>query len=85
MQVTTTEVSFWTGLEFDKVLFETNPLKFYSGPEIISIKKRNALLKKHSTLVELDAGIAGAHSVDQAREKFPLEDFYELIAEVSWV
>ncbi len=85
MQVTTTEISFWTGLEFDRVLFESNPLKFYSGPELISIKKRNALLKKHAILVELDAGIAGAQSVDQAREKFPLEDFYEIIAEVSWV
>ncbi len=85
MQVTTTEVSFWTGLEFDKALFASNPLKFYSGPELISVKKRNALLKKHSTLVELDAGIAGTHSVDQAREKFPLQDFYEIIAEVSWI
>ena len=85
MQVTTTEISFWTGLEFDKVLFDSNPLKCYSGPELISVKKRNALLKKHSTLVELDAGIAGEQSVGQARERFPLEDFYEIIAEVSWV
>lgn len=85
MQVTTTEISLWTGLEFDQVLFESNPLKFYSGPEHISIKKRNDLIKKHSNLVELDAGIAGELSVGQAREKFPLADFYELIAEVSWV
>lgn len=85
MQVTTTEVAFWTGLEFDKALFDSNPLKFYSGPELISVKKRNALLKKHSMLVELDAGIAGTHSVDEARERFPLEEFYEIIDEVSWV
>ncbi len=85
MQVTTTEIAFWTGLEFDQVLFETNPLKFYSGPELISIKKRNAMLKKHSTLVELDAGIASEQSVDKARETFPLEDFYQLIGEVSWI
>lgn len=85
MQVTTTEVSFWTGLEFDKALFDSNPLKFYSGPELISVKKRNDLLKKHSTLVELDAGIAGQFSIDQAREKFPLQDFYDIISEVSWL
>jgi len=85
MQVTTTEVSQWTGLEFDQALFDTNPLKFYSGPESISIKKRKELLKKHPDTLELDAGIAGAGSVANAREAFPLEDFYELIAEVSWI
>lgn len=41
MQVTTTEISLWTGLEFDRVLFDSNPLKFYSGPEAITVKKRN--------------------------------------------
>ncbi len=85
MQVTTTEISLWTGLEFDQVLFDSNPLKFYSGPEAITVKKRNELIKKHPDLVELDAGIGGDKSVGAAREKFPLEDFYELIAEVSWV
>lgn len=85
MQVTTTEISQWTGLEFDQVLFDSNPLKFYSGPEAISVKKRRELLTKHPDTVELDAGIAGAHSVANARREFPLEDFYELIAEVSWV
>lgn len=85
MQVTTTEVSLWTGLEFDQALFDSNPLKFYSGPESISIKERNALLKEHANLVELDAGITGTTSVDEAREQFPLEDFYELVSEVSWV
>ena len=49
------------------------------------MKKRNELIKKHPDLVELDAGIGGDKSVGEAREKFPLEDFYELIAEVSWV
>lgn len=85
MQVTTTEVSLWTGLEFDQALFDSNPLKFYSGPEIITVKKRNELLKKHANLVILDAGIADATSISTAREKIPLADFYELIAEVSWV
>ena len=85
MQVTTTEISLWTGLEFDPFLFDTNPLKFYSGPEAISIKKRKKLLTKNPNTLELDAGIAGDASVSSAREKFPLEDFYELIADVSWV
>ncbi len=85
MQVTTTEISLWTGLEFDQVLFDSNPLKFYSGPEAISTKKRNELLRKHASLVELDAGIGTDHSVTHAREAFPLEDFYEIIAEVSWI
>ena len=85
MQVTTTEVAQWTGLEFDQALFATNPLKFYSGPEAISVKKRRELLTKHPGTVELDAGIISEHSVANARIEFPLEDFYELIAEVSWV
>jgi len=85
MQVTTTEISQWTGLEFDQVLFDSNPLKFYSGPEAISVKKRRELLTKHPDTVELDASIASEHSVANARREFPLEDFYELIAEVSWV
>ena len=85
MQVTTTEISLWTGLEFDRVLFDSNPLKFYSGPEAITVEKRNELIKKHPDLVELDAGIGGDTSVSKARESFPLEDFYELISEVSWV
>jgi len=85
MQVTTTEVSLWTGLEFDRVLFDSNPLKFYSGPEVITVKKRNELIKKHANLVILDAGIADDTSVRTAREQIPLEDFYELIAEVGWV
>lgn len=85
MQVTTTEISFWTGLEFDQILFSSNPLKFYSGPECITIKKRKELLEKHQLMVELDAGIAGNHSVGTARQSLPLEDFYEVIDEVSWV
>jgi endonuclease G len=85
MQVTTTEVAVWTGLEFDQVLFDSNPLKFYSGPEVITVKKRNELIKKNANLVILDAGITDTLSVSEAREKIPLEDFYELIGEVGWV
>ena len=85
MQVTTTELSCWTGLEFDAVLFDTNPLKFYDGPESISIKKRRELMEKHPDTLELDAGIVGAVSIGQIRRQFPLNDFYNLINEVSWV
>ena len=85
MQVTTTELSGWTGLEFDRALFESNPLKFYDGPEYIGIKQRKELMEKHGDTLELDAGIVSAKSIGTAREKLPLDVFYELIDEVSWV
>ncbi len=85
MQVTTTEVAQWTGLEFDQALFDSNPLKFYSGPEAISVKERREILTKNPDTVTLDAGIATALSVTTARDELPLDDFYEIIAEVSWV
>ncbi len=85
MQVTTTEISLWTGLEFDQVLFDTNPLQFYSGPESISTKKHKELLSKDPATLQLDAGIVGENSIKNAREKFSLEGFYELIDEISWV
>ena len=85
MQVTTTELSCWTGLGFDRAIFDTNPLKFYSGPEAISIKDRRDLLTNNPTTIELDAGIVGTTSIAQARRSLPLADFYDLIEEVSWV
>ena len=85
MQITTTELSCWTGLEFDRVLFDSNPLKFYDGPEAISIKDRRQFLKKNPETIELDAGIAGTNSIGQARQRLPLDKFYELIEEVSWI
>jgi endonuclease G len=85
LQVTTTEVSLWTGLEFDRVLFDSNPLQFYSGPESISTKKHKKLLKKDPDTLQLDAGIVGEKSINSARRKFPLADFYQLIDEISWV
>lgn len=85
MQVTTTEISLWTGLEFDRALFDSNPLKFYSGPESISTKKHKALLNKDPDTLQLDEGIVGEESIKSARKQFPLEDFYELIDEISWV
>ncbi len=85
MQITTTELSCWTGLEFDQALFDANPLKFYDGPEAISIKDRRELMTTHPDTLELDAGIVGACSISQARKALPLEDFYDLIEEMSWV
>ena len=85
MQVTTTELSCWTGLEFDRALFESNPLRFYDGPEYIGIKHRKDLMEEHGDTFELDAGIASQQSIAAARQNLPLGVFYELIDEVSWV
>ncbi len=85
MQVTTTEVSFWTGLKFDQKLYDSNPLKFYNGPESISTKNHKDLLDNDPVTLSLDEGITGQDSIARARESFPLEDFYELIKVISWV
>jgi len=85
LQVTTTEVSQWTGLEFDQKMFESNPLKFYSGPESISTKAHMALFNKDPLAVSLDEGIVGEESIAAARSKFPLEEFYDLINEIRWI
>ncbi len=85
LQVTTTEVSLWTGFEFDQKLFDSNPLMFYSGPESITTKAHKELLTKDPAIVVLDAGIAGEESITAARKKFPLEDFYDLIDEIRWI
>ena len=84
MQVTTTELSCWTGLEFDRLLFGTNPLRFYGGPEAISIGARRDLMERHPDTLELDAGIVGTNSIGQARRRLPEDDFYDLIEELSW-
>ncbi len=85
LQVTTTEISQWTGLEFDPVLYDSNPLNFYSGPESISTKRHRALLSKDPETLQLDAGIISEDSINSARRQFPLEEFYALIDEISWV
>lgn len=85
MQVTTTELSLWTGLEFDQAMFDSNPLKFYSGPQSISVKKRKEILTKAPETLALDAGIAEGNAIDAARSELPINDFYDLIAEISWV
>lgn len=85
MQVTTTELSCWTGLDFGQKLFDTNPLKFYSGPESISIKDRRDVIKKYPKAPELDAGIPGANSIQNARQTLHIDAFYHLINEISWI
>lgn len=85
LQVTTTEISLWTGLVFDQKMFDSNPLNFYSGPESITTKTHKKLLTKDPATLVLDAGIMGEKSISAARSKFPLTDFYNLIDEISWV
>lgn len=85
LQVTTTEVSQWTGLVFDQKMFDSNPLKFYDGPESISTKAHKALLNKDPETVSLDEGIVGEDSIAAARSKFPLEEFYDLVNEIRWI
>lgn len=84
-RVTTTEIAHWTGLEFAAVLYDTNPLKFYSGPESISIEDQNDLLKKDPTALILDAGITDKESILKVRNKLPLNKFYQLVNDVSWI
>ncbi len=85
LQVTTTEVSQWTGLVFDQKMFDSNPLKFYDGPESISTKTHKALLNKDPETVTLDEGIVGENSIAGARRKFPLDEFYDLVNEIRWI
>lgn len=83
-QVTTTEVACWSGLYFDEKLYESNPLKFYDGPERISIKRHKELMKS-SDLVSLETSVTDSAAVNNAREKLPLDKFYQLIKDISWV
>ncbi|BDD12959.1 hypothetical protein FUAX_53910 (plasmid) [Fulvitalea axinellae] len=85
MQVTTTEVSQWTSLNFDAKQIDSNPLKFYDGPESIRAKDYRDLMNKNPDTVALDEGIVGLRSVSEARNRLPLEEFYDLIDEVRWV
>ena len=82
--MTTTEVALWTGLTFDQKLYDSNPLKFYEGPESISTTAHKKLLQDKDT-VQLDARIVDTPSIAAARTSIPLEDFYEMLEEVSWV
>ncbi len=84
-QVTTTEVSTWTGLIFDPKQYESNSLKFYDGPEFISAQGYSNILKREGDTLTLDEGIAEYESIKAIRKKIPLEDFYALIEDISWI
>jgi DNA/RNA endonuclease G (NUC1) len=58
---------------------------FGDYPVRISTKKHKALLTKDPKTLQLDAGIVGESSIDSARDNFPLEAFYAMIEEISWV
>ena len=40
---------------------------------------------KDPNTLQLDAGIVGESSISNARKSFPLDDFYMLIDEISWI
>lgn len=81
-RVTTTELQLWTGLVFDTQMFESNPLKFYDGPETIRVNELKDLSTKTKAL--LAAGVATTTAVKAARHKMKLDALYELIEELSW-
>lgn len=81
-RVTTTELQLWTGLEFDHQMFDSNPLQFYSGPEVIKIKQFKQLT--NSTQALLAAGVANSAAIKEARDKMELQQLYDLIDELSW-
>lgn len=80
--VTTSELQLWTGLEFDKAMFDSNPLKFYSGPEVIEVNLNSELSDESEAT--LSAGIVDESSIHEARTSIKLEELYELVEEISW-
>ncbi|KZN39540.1 DNA/RNA non-specific endonuclease [Pseudoalteromonas luteoviolacea] len=81
-RVTTTELQLWTGLVFDEQMFDSNPLKFYDGPETIRVSELKDLSTKTKAL--LAAGVATAQTIKAARHKMKLDSLYELVDELSW-
>nr|WP_232525258.1 DNA/RNA non-specific endonuclease [Motilimonas pumila] len=81
-RVTTTELQLWTGLEFDHQMFDSNPLRFYSGPEVIKVNQFSELSTATQGL--LAAGVANADAVREARSLMSLQQVYDLIDELSW-
>ncbi|MDW6003973.1 DNA/RNA non-specific endonuclease [Vibrio mangrovi] len=81
-RITTTELQLWTGLQFDKQMFDSNPLKFYSGPEAVKVTRLKDLSDPTEAL--LAAGIAETAVMEEARTLIELDKLYELIDELSW-
>lgn len=84
MQVTTTEIEHWTGLKFDKKMFDTNPLKFYNNTESIPTKA-HLILNKDPNAVILNAGIVDEASIKAARSSIPEKDFLDMVKTVRWI
>jgi endonuclease G len=80
--VTTSELQLWTGLEFDKAMFNSNELKFYSGPEVIEVNLNSELSDESEAI--LSAGIVDESSIHEARNHIDLEVLYELVEKISW-
>jgi endonuclease G len=81
-RVTTTELQLWTGLQFSKQMFDSNPLQFYSGPEAIKVNKLKDL--SNSTEALLAAGVIEGDAYDEAKISLDLDTLYELVEELSW-
>lgn len=81
-RVTTTELQLWTGLQFDSLMFDSNPLKFYSGPEAIRVSQLKDLNNETEAL--LAAGVANEAAVKDARVSLELDTLYEMVDELSW-
>lgn len=81
-RVTTTELQLWTGLQFDTLMFDSNPLKFYSGPEAIRVGQLKDLNNETEAL--LAAGVANEAAVKDARVSLELDTLYEMVDELSW-
>ncbi|ARD43192.1 DNA/RNA non-specific endonuclease [Colwellia sp. PAMC 21821] len=81
-RVTTTELQLWTGLEFEKQMFDSNPLCFYTGPEAIKVNRLKDL--SNSTEALLAAGVIETDAYNEAKYTLELKVLYELIEELSW-
>lgn len=81
-RITTTELQLWTGLAFDQQMFDSNPLKFYSGPE--SLKLANFKELSDVTKGLLAAGIVEGSAYEEAKYTLALDALYELIDDISW-
>lgn len=81
-RVTTTELQLWTGLQFDKQMFLSNPMQFYSGPEAIKVNDLKDL--SNSTEALLAAGVVEGQAYDEAKISLDLDSLYALVEELSW-
>ncbi len=81
-RVTTSELQLWTGLEFDPLMYESNPFKFYAGPEAVRFKEFDDLSSPQKAL--LAAGIVHTADYQSVRQQLQLTELESLIDELSW-